>query len=354
MGSSIKGSGHALPKHVVKNDAFLDHSFYTKTGEKIPKATKDIVEKLEEISGIRERRYIGKEEESIDLLKDAALKAIADAKLSPNELEGIIVAHNAGNARSNRGDCFHTVPNVAALLKNTLGVANKHCPAYDILFGCPGWVEGMIQAHRMIRLGEAKHVLVCGIEVASRFLDPFDVDSMLMGDGCGAVVLSKDDATEGIVAHATFSHAQEDLNNIVLDRSIKADHPGNQYFKMQGQQVYKYATTYLPEVIKKALDQADLSPNDIDYFFFHQANAKMLRVIAHNLMRLFDSADSEYAHKIPSNIATTGNTSVATVPTLFDMVKNKQMEGFELKAGQTYVFASVGAGMHCNAFVYKA
>ena len=95
-------------KHVVKNDA-LDHSFYTKTGEKIPKASKDIVEKLEEISGIRERRYIGKEEESIDLLKDAALKAITDAKLNPNELEGIIVAHNAGNARSNRGDCFHTV-----------------------------------------------------------------------------------------------------------------------------------------------------------------------------------------------------------------------------------------------------
>lgn len=354
MGSSIKGSGHALPKHLVKNEDFLTHSFYTKTGEKIQKPSKDIVQKLEEISGIVERRYIGKDEESIDLLKEAANKAITDAKLTPNDLGGIIVAHNTGNARANLGDCFHTVPNVAALLKNTLGVTNKNCPSYDILFGCPGWVEAMIQAHRMIKLGETNNVLVCGVEVASRFLDPFDVDSMLMGDGCGAVILSKDDSVEGIVSHATFSHAEDDLDNIILDGSLKKDHPGNIYFKMQGQQVYKYATTFLPQVVKKALDQVGLNPMAVDYFFFHQANGKMLRVIAHNLMLLYAISDAEYAHKIPSNIATTANTSVATVPTLFDMVKNNQMEGFELKAGQTYVFASVGAGMHCNAFVYKS
>ena len=74
---------------------------------------------------------------------------------------------------------------------------------------------------------------------------------MLMGDGCGAVILSKDDSVEGIVS-ATFSHAEDDLDNIILANSLK-DHPGNIYFKMQGQQVYKYATTFLPQVVKKAL-----------------------------------------------------------------------------------------------------
>ena len=354
MGSSIKGSGHALPTHQVKNEDFLNHQFFTKAGEKNTKPSRDIVQKLEEISGIRERRYIGEDEESIDILVEASQKALTDASLSPNQLQGIIIAHNTGNVRANLGSCFHPVPNVAAVLKNRLGVTNKNCPAYDILFGCPGWVEGMIQAHRMIQLGEAEHILVCGVEVASRFLDPHDVDSMLMGDGCGAVVLSKNDAVKGIISHTTYSHAEEDLNNIILDASLNAEQPGNLYFKMQGQQVYKYATTCLPEVIKETLDDVGLTPNEVDYFFFHQANAKMLRVIAHNLMRLYGITDTNYSHKIPSSISFLGNASVATVPTLFDMVKTKQMEGFELKAGQTYVFASVGAGMHCNAFVYQS
>ena len=119
-----------------------------------------------------------------------------------------------------------------------------------------------------------------------------------MGDGCGAVVLSKNDAVKGIISHATYSHAEEDLNNIILDASLNAEQPGNLYFKMQGQQVYKYATTYLPEVIKETLDDVGLTPNEVDYFFFHQANAKMLRVIAHNLMRLYGITDTNYSHKI--------------------------------------------------------
>lgn len=216
MGSIISGSGSTLPKRVIKNNYFLQNDFYTKNGEKNPKDPKEIIQKLEKISGISERRFIGEDEESIELLEDASRKAIADAGLQPNDLEGIIIAHNTANVRANLGSCFHPVPNVAALLKNCLAITHKDCPSYDILFGCPGWVEGFIQAHRMIQLGEAKHVLVAGVEVASRFLDPHDVDSMLMADGCGATVISADDLTEGVLSHATFSHAQDDLTVLSL------------------------------------------------------------------------------------------------------------------------------------------
>lgn len=354
MGSSITGTGSAMPKRIIKNDYFLQYDFYTKMGEKNPKDPKEIIQKLEEISGIKERRFIGEEEESIGLLENASFKAIADAQIHPNDLDGIIIAHNTANVRANLGNCYHTIPNVAAILKNRLGITNKDCPSYDILFGCPGWVEGFIQAHRMIQLGEAKHVLVCGVEVVSRFLDPHDVDSMLMADGCGATVISADDQTKGVLAHATFSHAEDDLDSITLDRSLNKEQEGNLFFKMQGQKVYKYATSQLPLVIKKAMDTINMDPSEVDYFFFHQANAKMLRAIAGNLMRTFDLKDVDYSKKIPNSISFLGNTSVATIPTLFDLVKNKEIEGFPLKKGQTYVFASVGAGMHCNAIIYQS
>ena len=354
MGSSISGSGSAMPKRIIKNDYFLQNDFYTKKGEKNPKDPKEIIQKLEEISGIRERRFIGEDEESIQLLEDASRKAVANAGLRPNDLDGIIIAHNTANVRANLGSCFHPIPNVAALLKNQLEITNKDCPSYDILFGCPGWVEGFIQAHRMIQLGEAKHVLVAGVEVASRFLDPHDVDYMLMADGCGATVISADDLTEGVLSHASFSHAQDDLDSIILDRSLNKEREGNLFFKMQGNKVYKYATAQLPLVIKKAMDKIGMTPTEVDYFFFHQANAKMLKAIAGNLMKVFEITDVAYEHKIPSSISFLGNTSVATIPTLFDLVKKKEIDGFPLKKGQTYVFASVGAGMHCNAIIYRS
>ncbi len=155
------------------------------------------------------------------------------------------------------------------------------------------------------------------------------------------------------MSSATFSHALGDLYNISLGNCLDPDIEGHCFFKMNGKEVYRYATTWLPKVIQKALDKVNLTPKDIDLFFFHQANAKMLTGIARNLMQLYGQENEAYEHKIPSSISFTGNTSVATIPTLFDLVKRGKMEGFELKSGQKYVFASVGAGMHCNAVVYQ-
>jgi len=355
MGSKITGTGSAMPSRVINNDYFLDHTFYTKEGKKNKKSTAAIIQKLEEISGIKERRFIPEEEPSVEILFQACSNAIQDAGIDKNEIDGLIVAHNAGNMLPNQVGVFHTVPNLAAVVKNKLGITNHQCHAYDILFGCPGWLQGVIQANRLIESGEATHVLVAGLEIASRLLDPNDVDSLLMADGCGATIVSKSESKDkGVLAHAMFSHTEEDLNNITLGASLNRETTGHCFFKMNGQRVYKYATTWLPQVIRQALDKVEITPSEVDYFFFHQANAKMLRVIASNLMDLYGITDQQYVDKIPSSISFLGNTSVATIPTLFDLVNKQQMEGFTLKEGQTYVFASVGAGMHCNALVYKS
>ncbi|MDB2672975.1 ketoacyl-ACP synthase III [Flavobacteriaceae bacterium] len=355
MGSKITGTGSAMPSRVITNDYFLDHTFYTKEGKKNEKSTAAIIQKLEEISGIKERRFIPEDEPSVEILFQACSNAIQDAGIDKNEIDGLIVAHNAGNMLPNQVGVFHTVPNLAAVVKNKLGITNHQCHAYDILFGCPGWLQGVIQANRLIESGEATHVLVAGLEIASRLLDPNDVDSLLMADGCGATIVSKSESKDkGVLAHAMFSHTEEDLNNITLGASLNRETTGHCFFKMNGQRVYKYATTWLPQVIRQALDKVEITPSEVDYFFFHQANAKMLRVIASNLMDLYGITDQQYVDKIPSSISFLGNTSVATNPTLFDLVNKQQMEGFTLKEGQTYVFASVGAGMHCNAVVYKS
>lgn len=355
MGSKITGTGSAMPSRVITNDYFLDHTFYTNEGKKNEKSTAAIIQKLEEISGIKERRFIPEDEPSVEILFQACSNAIQDAGIDKNEIDGLIVAHNAGNMLPNQVGVFHTVPNLAAVVKNKLGITNHQCHAYDILFGCPGWLQGVIQANRLIESGEATHVLVAGLEIASRLLDPNDVDSLLMADGCGATIVSKSESKDkGVLAHAMFSHTEEDLNNITLGASLNRETTGHCFFKMNGQRVYKYATTWLPQVIRQALDKVEITPSEVDYFFFHQANAKMLRVIASNLMDLYGITDQQYVDKIPSSISFLGNTSVATIPTLFDLVNKQQMEGFTLKEGQTYVFASVGAGMHCNAVVYKS
>jgi 3-oxoacyl-[acyl-carrier-protein] synthase-3 len=349
----ITGTGTHLPERVIKNNHFLTHQFMGPDGKVNEKPQAEIIQKLETITGIQERRYISEKGDSVPLMVTAAQKTIEDSDLDKNEIDGIIVAHNAGNMLE-QGAGFHTVPNMAALLKNKLAISNHDCFAYDLLFGCPGWIQGLIQAKQAIDAGDANHVLVLGIEVASRLLDPHDLDSMILADGCGAAIVSKSaESDTGILANATFSHAQEDLGSIYLDKSYNKALDSPTLFKMNGRDVYKYATYWVPRVIKKALDKAKLSVADVDMFLFHQANGKMLHAMANNLAELYGTKGASFEGKIPTTIEFTGNTSVATVPTMLDMVLKKSLGNYEIKKGHTVVMASVGAGMHCNALVYK-
>ncbi len=355
MKSIITGTGSALPDMLVKNDYFLQRNFYTAKGEKNEKPIEEIIAKLEAITGITERRYVPFDQDSVPLMVSAAIKAVEDAKIAINDLSGIIVAHNAGNMVVGE-HAFHTVPNMAALLKNAIDCKNYECFAYDILFGCPGWLQAIIQAEQTIARGEAKHILVLGIEVASRLLDPHDLDSMILADGCGACVVSRSEAQNGesgILAYTTFSHAQDDLKSILLAKSYKSSQSGSCFFHMNGKEVYKYATTWVPQVIKKTLDKAGLGLADVDMFLFHQANAKMLHAIANNLAEVYAIEKPDFEGKIPTTIEFLGNTSVATIPTMMDLILHNQLGNYRIKKGDKVIMASVGAGMHCNALLYQ-
>lgn len=342
-----------MPERRIPNSYFLNRTFLNEDGSPMTKPVEEIVAKLEQITGIRERGYIPDEGDSVPLMAEACENAIASWGQDRNQIDGIIVAHNAGNMLEGRQG-FHTVPNMAALLKHRLGITNHACFAYDILFGCPGWIQGIIQAHQALQTGDATNVLVVGIEVASRLLDPFDLDSMILADGCGAAMVSTTDREEeGVISYATFSHALDDISCIYLDRSYNREWTDPTLFKMNGKDVYKYATVWVPQVIKKALDKAGLDASDVDLFLFHQANAKMLHAFANNLAQMYQLEGLSFDGKIPVTIQFTGNTSVATVPTMLDLILKEKLEGYRITPGMTVVFASVGAGMHCNALVYR-
>jgi 3-oxoacyl-[acyl-carrier-protein] synthase-3 len=352
----IKGTGSTLPDKLVTNQDFVHHQFYEKTGKKNDKPTTEIVAKLQSITGIRERRYVPDGENSVPLMASAAAKAIADAGINANNLQGIIIAHNAGNMLAS-GNGYHSVPNLAALLKNALKIEQHECFAYDILFGCPGWVQGIIQAKQALADNpEMQNILVVGLEVASRMLDPHDLDSMIFADGCGACVISRRRSTKeggGMLAYATYSHAQEDVACIYQGASHNPDLEGEKFVKMNGRDVYKYATTWVPKVIKQALDKAGKSLEAVDMLLLHQANGKMLSAIATNLAALYGNKDYSFEGKIPTTIDFLGNTSVATIPTMIDLIRKKQLGNYEIKKGQLVIMASVGAGMHCNCVVYQ-
>ena len=343
-----------MPERRIANAFFLNNIFMDSMGVPSSKPTAEIIGKLEQITGIKERGYISEKGDSVPLMVAASEHALADWGKDKNLIDGIIVAHNAGNMLEGR-DGFHTVPNMAALLKNKLGIENFECFAYDLLFGCPGWLQGVIQAHQAIQMGDAKHVLVIGIEVASRLLDPHDLDSMILADGCGAAVISASDTGDdsGIISYATFSHALEDISCIYLDRSYNKEITAPTLFKMNGKDVYKYATVWVPKVIKKALDKAGLTASDVDMFLFHQANGKMLHAFANNLAQMYGMEGLSFEGKIPTTIEFTGNTSVATIPTMLDLILKNNLGEYKIKKGDLIVMASVGAGMHCNALVYK-
>jgi len=127
---------------------------------------------------------------------------------------------------------------------------------------------------------------------------------------------------------------------------------GNFYLKMNGRKLYEFAVIQVPQVIKKAIDKAGISVDDVNIVFVHQANGKMDAAIMKRLFKLYGK-DTVPENLVPMTISWLGNSSVATVPTLLDLVLKGEVKGYNVKAGDVAVFASVGAGMHINAFIHR-
>lgn len=350
--SVITGTGSYIPENIISGDHFMEASFFD-NGIKLDKENTEIIHKFSEITEIVERRYADCDLLNSNIATIAAQRALLAAGADKESLDHIIFCHNFGDVKngSNRMDML---PALAAKVKQELAIENPDCVAYDIIFGCPGWVQGAIQADYLIRSGDAKKVLVIGSETLSRIIDPHDRDSMIFSDGAGAVVFEAKESEEpiGIIAHKSQTFANYASLLVMGSSNNPSETNGNTYLKMNGRKLYEFAVINVPQVVKKAIDKAGISLDQIKTVFIHQANGKMDNAIMKRLFKLYD-LDSVPDNLVPMTISWLGNSSVATIPTLIDLVLAGKVKGYQIEKGQYAVFASVGAGMHINAIVYK-
>ncbi len=351
MDVGILGTGCYIPSIKTTNKHFTEHNFLDSNGAPFEHPNTVIIEKFKAITGIKERRYARDEYNTSDLGYFAAKRAIEDAGIDPETIGYIIFAHNFGNVVKGNPHT-DTLPSLATRVKNRLNIQNPRCVAYDLLFGCPGWVEGVIQAKAFIQSGMAKHCLIVGAETLSRVVDPVDRDSMIYSDGAGACIVSAEGDSGEILSHLSATYANEEAYFLFSGDSYNPEcRDARRYIKMYGRKIYEFAISHVPGAMKECLEQSGIPITELKKIFLHQANEKMDEAIVKRFYRGYRMEVPE--HVMPMNINTMGNSSVATVPTLFDMVKRGQLENHEVEKGDIVMFASVGAGMNINAFVYR-
>lgn len=346
----ITGTGSYIPTLNIDNEYFLSHEFYGADGGKNQKSNTDIIRKFNEITCINERRYVTDDMNTSDIAFISAEGALEG--VDRETLDYILVGHNFGDVQADNPQS-DMVPSIASRVKHKLRIKNPYTVAYDVLFGCPGWLQGMILADYYIRSGDAKRVLVIGAETLSRISDPHDIDSMIYSDGAGAVLVEATDREVGILSHVSRSDTFDEAYLLRLGRSYGPKYDGKRLFlKMDGHEIYKYAVRTVAEAVKQSLDKAGLSLSGVKKVLIHQANQKMDEAILKRLFKLYQT-EKNPEDIMPMTISWLGNSSVATLPTLFDLLQRGKLNNHILHSGDIAVFASVGAGMNINSMVYK-
>jgi 3-oxoacyl-[acyl-carrier-protein] synthase-3 len=349
----ITGTGNYIPKVVKKNSDFEDTQFYDANNEKIEGDGKIVTEKFKVITGIEERRYVTDDLNVSDIAAIAAERAIISAGIDRETIDQIIVAHNFGDVKTGTIQT-DILPSIASRVKHLLKIENPSCVAFDLLFGCPGWVQGVIHADTYIKAGAGKRFLVIGAETLSRVLDMHDRDSMIYSDGAGAAIVEavESDEKTGLLSWESASYTKDEAYYLFLGKSNK---PGEdekiRYIKMHGRKIYEFALSNVPNAMKKAIDKSGIDISEVKKVLIHQANEKMDEAM---IQRLFKSYKMKTPENImPMSINFLGNSSVATIPTLFDRLHRGVCENHPIVKDDMLVFASVGAGMNINAFVYR-
>jgi 3-oxoacyl-[acyl-carrier-protein] synthase-3 len=351
MNIKITGSGSYIPTEIVTNKDFTKHVFLNDDGSPFPLPNEVITEKFYDITGIEERRYVTDDLQTSDIAAIAAKRAIEDAGIDPETLDYIIFAHNFGNVKKGAIQT-DLLPSLATRVKFDLRIKNPKCVAYDMLFGCPGWVEGVIQAQAFIKAGMAKKCLVIGAETLSRVVDMHDRDSMIYSDGAGATIIEATDDEGGILAHASATFTYDEAYYLFFGNSFNKNHdPDVRYIKMHGRKIYEFALSQVPKAMKECVESSGVDISKIKKVLIHQANEKMDEAIIQRFYKLFEQKAPDGI--MPMSIHKLGNSSVATVPTLYDLLVKGQLEGHNLEQGDVILFASVGAGMNVNAIVYQ-
>lgn len=288
-------------------------------------------------TGIVERRMAEENQTTSDLAAIAAKRALEDAKLTPDDIDLIIVGTNSPDM---------IYPATACLVQDKIGAAGK-CAAFDLQAGCTGWVYSTVVGSQFIQTGAYKHVLVIGAEVITRLMDPTDRGTyVLFGDGAGAVVLGEveEGGIEGFELYADGSiseHLIYPAGGSKMPFSEEVLKERSYYTKMNGSEVFKFSVREISRISKKLLEKTNTKLEDVDWFIPHQAN---LRIIQAGIEKLGIPME-----KVVVTIDKLGNSSAATVPVSLDMLRK---EG-KLKKGDLLLMVSFGAGMTSGAILMR-
>ena len=298
---------------------------------------------IRERTGIRER-HVSVGETVVTLASEAARKALEQAGKRTEEIDLILVATCSPE---------QYLPCCACQVQADIGAVNAL--AFDVNAACSGFLFALHTADAYLRTGLAENALVIGSEVLSKLVDWTDRGScILFGDGAGAVVVERCEASPGILGRALHSDgtgggvlqcgARELTTPYARTSVAKTDQKQQtddreHYIQMDGQEVYRFATRRVPQCIEEALADAGLAVPDIDLFVLHQANARIIDAVAKRL-----HADRE---KFPTNLERVGNLSSASIPVLLDELHRQG----KLHRGDRIVLAGFGAGLTIGACV---
>ena len=308
-GARILGLGSRQPEQVVTNADIAARGVET-TDQWI----RDRV-------GIVERRFARKDESVVDMAVEAGAKALADAGLAPSDIDAVLVATCTMPSY---------IPNAAGQTANRIGV--RTAAAFDINAACAGFCYGLGMASDMIRAGSARHVLVIGAEKLSDWVDPMDRSTcIIFADGAGAAVVGPAGHHERLGIGPIAAGSAGDL----VDTIVVADR--NSFIRQEGQEVYRWAITKIAPVALQALELAGLAPVDVDVLVPHQANLRIIEVIARRLR----AAGAREDMVVADDIVHSGNTSSASIPLALDHMR---AEG-RVRSGDLALLVGFGAGL---------
>lgn len=315
MNIRICGIGRALPSLTVTND---DLSKIMDTSD----------EWISTRTGIR-TRHLATEETTTSLAVEAVKNAMEDAGAQPEEIDLIVGASATPD---------NIVPSLACEVQAAIGAANA--VAFDVTAGCSGFLFAMAVAQAYVASGKCKTAIIIGAEVLSKIMDWTDRSTcVLFGDGAGAAVLRAEEDAVCYITQGSDGSRGNVLScaNRPVNNPYKVNERGHAFVYMEGQEVFKFAVRTVPIAIDQLLKEAQLTPEDVDWFFLHQANRRIIEAVAKRL--------DQPMEKFPVNITEYANTSAASVPNLLTEWK----QSGRLKRGDRIVLAGFGAGLTWSA-----
>ncbi len=322
--AGILGTGSALPKKVITN---TDLEKMVETSDQW----------ITERTGIRERRQAAPDETTSKLSVQAARKALEMAKLTPQDLDLIICSTISPDM---------PLPSTAAFIQAELGA--RSCCAFDLAAACSGFLFGITVAEKFIRTGSARHVLVIGAELLSRYLDYKDrATCVIFGDGVAGGVLGAVEPPSGILAEelhtegAYADHLYIPAGGTAKPASCETVQGREHYIKMRGNELFKVAVRSMEDVSRRVLAQAQVCPEQLNLFIPHQANQRITEAVRERL--------GVNPEKVYSNISRVGNTSSASIPICLD----ECVRSGRLKRGDLVLMSAFGAGVTWGAVVMR-